>query len=70
MHLSLVQQQLKSVGKKMGVEIVVLGTATNGLEGVKLYETLTKSGKQIDLCTFDIRMPVMDGLSAVFKIRK
>lgn len=70
MHLSLVQQQFKSVAKKMGVEINILGTAANGLEGFKLYESLIKAGKQVDLCTFDIRMPVMDGLSAVYKIKK
>lgn len=70
MHLSLVQTQLKAMFKKYGIEVNVLGTANNGLDGFNLYSSLVKSGKKIDICTFDIRMPKMDGLSAMFKIKK
>lgn len=41
----------------------VVGTASNGLEGVKQVEKLSP-----DVVTMDIEMPVMDGISAVKKI--
>ncbi|MGZ3742629.1 MAG: response regulator [Pseudobdellovibrionaceae bacterium] len=70
MHLSYIQQQLKAAAQQMGHAIEILGTATNGLEGFKLYESLVKTGKTPDFCTFDIRMPELDGLSALLKIQK
>lgn len=70
MHLSYIQQQLKAAAKQMNQDIEILGTANNGLEGYKLYESLVKAGKKPDFCTFDIRMPEVDGLSALLKLYK
>jgi DNA-binding NarL/FixJ family response regulator len=44
-------------------EIEVVGTAENGQEAVDLAKTLKP-----DVCLMDIRMPVLDGISALQKI--
>lgn len=52
---------LRGILEGAGYEIV--GEATNGEEGVKLYEEL-----QPDVVTLDITMPVMDGIEALKNI--
>lgn len=69
MHLSLIQQQLKAAGKKIGKEIEIIGTANNGSDGFKLYQELLKKSSKPDFCTFDIRMPILDGLSTLMKMK-
>jgi len=46
-------------------ELAVVGTAENGKEAVALARQLRP-----DVCLLDIRMPVMDGLSALEQIRR
>ncbi len=48
---------------KEGYEII--GESTNGAEAVRDYKNLTP-----DLVLLDITMPVMDGLTALHRIRK
>lgn len=43
----------------------VIGEATNGEEGVELYKEL-----EPDIVTLDITMPVMDGVTALKKIKE
>lgn len=45
---------------------ITLLTASNGKEAVDMY----KNHKSIDLILMDIKMPVMDGISAMLEIRK
>jgi DNA-binding NarL/FixJ family response regulator len=46
-------------------EIEVVGAAENGLEAVEMARTLRP-----DVCLLDIRMPAMDGITALQKIRQ
>ncbi len=46
-------------------EVEVLGTAKDGLEAIKLTESYKP-----DIILMDIRMPVMDGITALIKIKK
>ena len=43
----------------------VVGTASNGLEAIQLYDRLRP-----DVTLMDLQMPVMDGLEAIIKIRE
>jgi two-component system chemotaxis response regulator CheY len=54
---------LKAILTGNGFEVV--GEATNGQEAVELYQSLKPDG-----VTMDITMPVMDGISAVAKIKE
>lgn len=46
-------------------EVKILGTAKNGVEAVQMAKDLSP-----DIVLMDIRMPVMDGLTALTKIKK
>ena len=46
-------------------EIEVVGTAENGLEAAEMAMALKP-----DVCLLDIRMPIMDGISALQRIRR
>lgn len=52
---------LKGILESHNIEII--GEATNGEEGVKLFKELNP-----DLVTLDITMPVMDGVAALKEI--
>lgn len=67
-HLSLVQSNLKLL-KNKGLEVDIIGTAANGQEGYALYQKLVAVNNRPDLITLDIRMPVLDGLSMLVKIK-
>jgi len=54
---------LRSLLEKNGCEVI--GEAENGEVGVVQYQTLTP-----DLVTMDITMPVMDGITAIQKIKE
>ena len=54
---------LRGILENNGYEVA--GEATNGEEGVKLFEELNP-----DVVTMDITMPVMDGVSALKEIMK
>lgn len=43
---------------------------TSGADGIKTYAAALKSGEPFTLCLVDWRMPVMDGLETVARIRK
>lgn len=49
---------LRGILEELGYEVI--GEATNGEEGVKMYEELKP-----DLVTLDITMPIMDGIDAL-----
>ncbi|MHA1167474.1 MAG: response regulator transcription factor [Candidatus Hodarchaeales archaeon] len=48
----------------------VAGTARNGLEAIEFLEQCCASNNLPDVILIDHRMPVMDGLTAIQKIRK
>lgn len=70
MHLGLIQNFIKSSSLSPSDPITVVGTFVNGALGAQGFEDLKKKGTKIDLITLDIRMPTMDGLSALVLIRK
>lgn len=57
------RKMLAGTLKEEGFEIA--GDASNGEEALKLLETITP-----DLITLDITMPVMDGITALKKIKE
>ena len=58
-----VTKQIGQILTSEGFEVV--GTASDGLEGVEKYKELYP---KVDLVTMDITMPRMDGVSALEKI--
>lgn len=60
---SLIRKVLINLLNENGYQVV--GEATNGLEGVELYKEL-----EPDIVTLDITMPVMDGVTALRKIKE
>jgi CheY-like chemotaxis protein len=68
MHLSLIQSSLRLL-KNKGIDVEVIGTAVNGQDGFTLYQKLVGANNRPDFITMDIRMPVLDGLSALVKIK-
>ncbi len=60
---SLIRKVLIHLLNENGYQVV--GEATNGLEGVELYKEL-----EPDIVTLDITMPVMDGVTALRKIKE
>jgi two-component system response regulator YesN len=67
MHLTLIQSVLKTaLGSS---ELEFWKTPKNGLEAVAAVKEAKEKNVKIDLVTLDIRMPEMDGLSALVQIR-
>lgn len=64
-HLSSIQSMLRLV-KVPDYDIEIIGSAKNGKDGVDIIE----SGDKPDLVTMDIRMPVLDGISALVRLKK
>jgi two-component system chemotaxis response regulator CheY len=58
-----IQKELAKILEKHGCEVV--GTASNGLEGVKKYKEL-----QPDFVTLDLIMPQMGGLQTLTLLKK
>ena len=58
-----VRQDLRTVLALSG-DIEILGEATNGLEAIRLVETLLP-----DVVLLDLEMPIMDGYNAVSAIK-
>ncbi|MCE7043335.1 response regulator [Dyadobacter sp. CY312] len=56
------QKLLRAIFEKLGFEFVIVG---NGLEAVELLKQ-----ESFDLVIMDLQMPVMDGYTAIRKIRK
>ena len=46
----------------------IVGSANNGAEAIKKITELKAANQHIDLCTLDITMPVMDGMTALPQI--
>jgi CheY-like chemotaxis protein len=68
MHLNLIQSSLRML-KNKGLEVEIVGTAINGLEAYALFQKLVTVNNRPDIVTLDIRMPVLDGLSTLVKIK-
>lgn len=68
LHLNMIQSCLRILVSR-GKPYEIVGTASNGTEFIKAYKDLKAKGVKIDVCTLDIRMPEMDGLSALVKLR-
>jgi DNA-binding NarL/FixJ family response regulator len=68
LHLTMVQSTLKMLAAK-GLQTEIIGTATNGQEAINKYQTLFNTKNLPDVMTLDIRMPTLDGLSALVKIK-
>lgn len=68
MHRSVLKSNLRSIGSELGIEFEILGEGEDGGQLVELF------GKHpvgtVDLVFSDIRMPIMDGLSALVKIKQ
>ncbi|MCI8265004.1 MAG: response regulator [Lachnospiraceae bacterium] len=60
---ALIRKMLIKLLNENGYQVV--GEATNGEEGVELYKEL-----EPDIVTLDITMPVMDGVTALKKIKE
>ncbi|MBQ8814517.1 MAG: response regulator [Lachnospiraceae bacterium] len=61
----LVSAGLKSMVSWSDMNMVIVGEARNGKQGLEMYRE-----KKPDLILTDIKMPVMDGLSMITQIRK
>jgi two-component system response regulator YesN len=68
LFVKLFKDLLPEVEKKTGQKLEVLGIARNGKELVDMYRQHKEAG--IDAIFTDIRMPEMDGLSALVIIKK
>ncbi len=60
----LMREKIREVAG-MNKSVDIIGEADNGLDAIRLVEELNP-----DLVTLDIRMPVMNGLTALQKIRE
>ncbi len=60
------QGLIRALFEEFGLEVEF---ANNGKVGVERVQTLKKEGKLPDLILMDMQMPVMDGLTAIQKIR-
>ena len=58
----------KMIADCNGFEIVTI--AENGLKTVEYYEKSIKEGRQVNVITMDLEMPVMDGKKACKRIRE
>jgi CheY-like chemotaxis protein len=67
MHRVALKATLRGVLKDLGYEMNLVGEAENGADLVRLFSE-SPSGS-LDLVFSDIRMPVLDGLSALVKIK-
>ncbi len=67
-HRSVLKASLRTVGPDLGVEFDIKGEAEDGQQLLNLYSQAAPGA--IDLIFSDILMPVMDGLSALVKIRQ
>ncbi|MEX1034118.1 MAG: response regulator, partial [Cellvibrionaceae bacterium] len=61
--LVLIQQILKNAGAAVSV-------ASNGREAIERIESCAKQGKPVDMVLMDTMMPVMDGYTAVKRLRQ
>lgn len=67
LHKSILKTFLTSVEEKLNLKFEILGEAEDGLKLLELYQ---KVGiLEVDLVFSDIRMPNLDGLSALVKIK-
>lgn len=66
---TIIRQGLKSLLESQ-TDFEIVGEAENGKSAIALIEQLYGTVRQPDLVLMDIRMPVMDGVSATQKIRE
>lgn len=69
LHLTLIQQALRGAASSLNLDLKIIGTASTGQEAFDKVKQLLNSGNTIDLVTLDIRMPELDGLSALIKLK-
>ena len=68
MHRSLLKSNLRTAGAELGIDFEILG---EGEDGAQLLDFYSKAAPgSIDIVFSDIRMPNMDGLSALVKIQQ
>jgi DNA-binding NtrC family response regulator len=58
---------LKAVLEELGYNVLL---ASNGLDGIKAYQSAMADGRSIDMVILDMNMPVMGGLEAFREIRR
>ena len=68
MHINLFKSTIDMVAKELKLDLIIVGEAHNGKELVRVYKEKSAAGK-VDIIFSDIRMPEMDGLSALVKIK-
>lgn len=66
---TIIRQGLKSLLESQA-DFEIVGEAGNGKNAIALVEELQNTSQQPDLILMDIRMPVMDGVSATQKLVK
>jgi two-component system response regulator YesN len=66
MHRNLIKSTIRQVGAELGIQFELIGEGENGIQLVELFSKAPKGS--IDIVFSDIRMPDMDGLSALVKI--
>lgn len=69
LHLNLLISTLKAADASGEFNFEKVKTCVNGIEAVEAVKACKASGTKIDLITLDIRMPEMDGLSALVAIK-
>ncbi|WP_127583608.1 response regulator transcription factor [Paenibacillus koleovorans] len=61
----LIRESLSSKIEQVGEETVVSGTAANGAKALEWLD-----GHYADICVTDVKMPIMDGLELIGKVRE
>lgn len=67
LHLNMIKMSLQT---SLGANAEIVEVANNGKIATEKYFKLLANHQSIDVITMDIRMPIIDGLSAAVKIKR